>query len=59
MALAEPALTEEQIERSVEHKFDSLDKIYMMGRIDEKEYRLRSNAITKWANAQARNNGER
>lgn len=47
-------MTEEQIERHVEHRVDSLDHLYIEGEISEVEYQARYRAISKWADDQSK-----
>ena len=42
-------MTENQIERIVESKTDSLDREYLSGKIDSSEYDTRCQEIKTWA----------
>jgi len=42
-------MTEDQIERTVERKFNSLDAKFMAGAMTQAEYDLAASEINKWA----------
>lgn len=44
-------MTEDQIERTVERKFDALDARYMRGELSTPAYEAESKAIDAWAEA--------
>lgn len=44
-------MTEDQIERMVERKFDALDSRYMRGELPKAAYEAESKAIDAWAEA--------
>ena len=46
-------MTEEQIEREVEHKFDVLDRRLMNGSLTQEEYDAETNRVTAWADYQS------
>lgn len=45
-------MTEEQIERSVERKFDSIDRRLIDGKLTQEEYDAEAERIRRWADAQ-------
>ena len=47
-------MTEEQIERAVERKFDALDARLMAGSLSQEEYDKASAGITAWADREYR-----
>ena len=51
-------MTEEQIERGVERKFDRLDRRFIAGPMSQAEYDAESAAIGKWADEQTVTVGE-
>lgn len=42
-------MTEDQIERRVERMTDHLDRLYLTGKLNEKEYRLAMRDLNQWA----------
>ena len=46
-------MTEEQIERSVERKFDSLDRRLMAGTLTQEEYNREAERIRRWADKES------
>lgn len=47
-------MTEDQIERTVERRMDSLDKRYMAGDLDRPAYDAAVQELDRWAQEQAR-----
>lgn len=45
-------MTEEQIERAVERKFDVIDRRLMAGELSQEDYDFCAFAITEWARGQ-------
>jgi hypothetical protein len=46
-------MSEEQIERSVERKFDSLDRRFMSGKLTQEEYDTEAERIRRWADKES------
>lgn len=47
-------MTEEQIERQVERRTDSIDARYMAGKLTAAEYRTEMKSLNDWATVQYR-----
>jgi hypothetical protein len=53
LARSPEPLTDDQIERRVEHLTDALDRAYLKSAMPEAEYRQRLAKIDAWADAEA------